>query len=214
MSVRLRLMGMGLVLFVATVFAYARNMPWHWLTCTALGFSWLGDAMLLRYPPIVGRTRDPLTLGMGAFALAQVAYVVAFAWSLSAMPGLHTKVPGMLLGKDLIGSLLPVFLLFGVLCWVLLVFRTQQGRAVKVAVLLYGELLCAMAAYATAAAFTGVNLVWSLPLGGILFIISDGVIAAHTFQGRFANEKRYEIIVWATYVPAQLLLLLGMSLLH
>ena len=44
---------------------------------------------------------------------------------------------------------------------------------------------------------------------GLLFLVSDGLIAAHVFRGVVADERRYDAMVWATYAPAQLLMLWG-----
>lgn len=214
MLVRVKLLLMGLLCLAAVYFASARGHAWHWLVCAALGLSWLGDAMLAHYPPVAGKVRDPFIAGMGFFALAHMAYIAAFALSLSGMPLLRMRIPGALLGSELIPGLLPVYLLLGLLFWVLFILRTPQPGPVKAAVLVYAELLCAMGAFACGASFTGVSFVWLLPLGGLLFIVSDGVIALHVFHDRIESERRYEAAVWCTYLPAQVLLLLGTSFLY
>ncbi len=209
MAVRVKLTGMALVLLASVILAWARGLPWHWLVCAALGFSWLGDAMLGYYPPVIGKIRDPFVTGMGMFSLAQITYTIAFGISLSQMPQRHMRLPGAILGADIIGSLLPVYLLAGVFFWAVTALKSKRPWPLKIAALVYAELVCIMAAYACAAAFTGTTFVWPLILGGLLFIASDGVIALRIFQERFPNDLRYEIAVWVTYVPAQLCLLLG-----
>ncbi|MCL1963897.1 MAG: lysoplasmalogenase [Firmicutes bacterium] len=215
MRKKLKLIGMGVLFFIAFVLACVRGHAWHWLVCLALGLSWVGDANMACVQPHGEGEIDPSFLkGMGAFALAQIAYIAAFATSLAGVPALHARVPGNAVGAELIGAMLPIYLLAGLLFWVLIVLKAEQPFSLKAAVLVYAMLLWAMAACACAAAFMGTKVVWPLILGGTLFIVSDGSIAAHEFQGRIADAKRYEIIVWGTYVPAQILLMLGASWLY
>ncbi len=211
MAVKAKLLLMGLMLVIAATFAYARRMPWHWLVCTALGFSWLGDALLSRYPPIAGRLKDTFVPGMGMFAAAQICYIILLNMAMRAMPTLHMPKPGYPLGADVIGTVLPIYWLAVTLFWLMMILRTDKPKDLKIAALVYGLLLSTMGAYALAAAFTGTGIVWVLPLGGLLFMISDGIIALRIFQGTFQRDTVYEIAVWGTYVPAQLCLLFGVS---
>lgn len=214
MVVRLKLTGIGILVALAFVLACAYGYSWHWLVFAALVFSWVGDAMLARFDPVSRLAHDPFIAGMSSFAAAQVLYTAAFSRSLAGMPALHYRLPGSTLGSELIGRLLPVFLLAGVLFWVLAVYRARRPAYLKVFALIYACLLCCMAAYACAAAFTGVGFVWPLPVGGILFMVSDGCIGTHIFQDKLSEERRYDAAVWGTYFPAQVLLLLGASWLH
>ncbi len=214
MATRAKLAGMGLVLALSVVLAIAGGRTWHWLVCAALGFSWVGDAMLAHYPPIAGRIRDPFIAGMASFACAQAVYIAAFRASLFGMPPLHMRIPGSLIGIEIVGLLLPVYLLAALVFWTFSVLRAERAWALKAGTLVYALLLAAMAAYACAAAFTGVSFVWPLPLGGVLFLISDAWIALRIFQNRFPSETKYQWAVWGTYVPAQLCLLLGTALLY
>lgn len=212
--VKIKLSLTGALLLVSVMLAAMRGHPWHWLVCAALGVSWVGDAMLSRYWPVAGLVPDPFIGGMGAFAVAQVLYIIAFAKSLAGMPEIHLAYPGWITGLSLVDNLLPVYLLIGLMFWVWIVLRTDRDWTLKIGTLVYCCLVTAMAAVACAAAFTGVSIVWPLPLGGLLFIASDMVIAVHLFQEKIASEKRYEAIVWGTYFPAQLLLMLGASWLY
>lgn len=211
---RLKLVALGILLAVGLVIALRIGHAWQWFACLALAFSWLGDVFLARYEPLAHRVKDPFLSGMLCFAIAQIAYIVAFWRSLLGMPALHAQVPGLPLGIDVLPMVLPAYLLLGALCWVWMIFRTQQPTVMKVATLLYALLLCTMGGFACAAAFTGATIVWPLMLGGALFMVSDGAIAAHAFAGRMPNEKRYELLVWGTYLPAQILLLVGISWLY
>ncbi len=214
MATGLKLFLTGSLVVVSLVSAILRGYAWHWLLFAGLFVSFFADAMLAEYPPVARKVRDPFVAGMGLFSVVQVLYCAAFWKSIVGMPALYMRKPGAILGMDFVGSLLPVYLLFGVLFWVLVVFRSQKPLEFKVAVLLYAELLSAMAALACAAAFAGIVFAWPLILGGTLFMVSDALIALNLFQDRFPDRVRYERAVWATYFPAQLLLCLGASWLY
>lgn len=215
MIVRLKLACMGLVLAFAVVVALQIGHAWQWFVCLALLLSWLGDALLARVRIFTARLPvDPFIAGMGAFALAQIAYIIAFWKSLQGMPLLNARFPGLAIGMEILPWVLPVYLLVGLLCWTLFVFRANRTADLKIASLVYCCLLCAMGAFAFSAAFTGVITVWPLMLGGLLFMVSDGFIAARVFADKLPSDRAYEIMVWGTYLPAQILLALGTSWLY
>lgn len=214
MFVKVKLIAMAVLLVIALFFAFAIGYSWQWLVCAAVLFSWLGDMLLARFEPLASKVHDPFIAGMGSFAVAHIMYCIAFSRSMSGMPALHVRTPGMYYGIELIGMLLPVYLLIGLFFWVWIVFRSKQTWDIKIATLLYCLLLSGMAACAAAAACTGVSFVWPLMTGGILFMISDGFIAAHIFADKLLRPKQYEIAVWGTYLPAQILLVLGASRLY
>lgn len=207
--VRVKLIAMAMLVGISIFIAFAAGQPWHWIVVLALAFSWCGDALLARWPPLAQNVSDPFVAGMGMFALAQISYVTAFALSIAKMPQLRSALPGQYVGAQIWGALLPVYVLAGVLFWALAVMRSNQPGDLKGATLVYAVLLSAMAGLAASAAFTGTTVSWMLIVGGLLFMVSDGCIAAHLFQGRLQNNRTYEIAVWGTYFPAQLLLLLG-----
>lgn len=210
----IKLCSMGILLAIGIVFGFAIRHPWQWVVCLALLFSWLGDALLAHFEPLTRKMSDPFIAGMGAFALAQISYIIAFNLSIRAMPTLHKPTPGMYLGADVLGLILPVYILFGLLFWMLIVLRSPRTWDLKIAALVYCCLLCTMGGFAASAAFTGTAVIWQLIAGGILFIVSDGIIAARVFGDRFENERRYDMLVWATYLPAQILLLIGTGRLY
>jgi len=214
LSAKVKLTVTGLLMAAAAAVAGLRQAPWHFLVCTALGFSWFGDALLAGYRPIVGRIRDPFVAGMAAFACAQVAYIMAFRRSMTGMPLRHARIPGEYLGAEVLPGLLLLFLLIGLLFWVVVVFRSPEPAILRGATLAYGLLVSAMAAHAASAAFTGSVFAWPLLFGGVLFLVSDCAIALNIFGRRLQDVKVFEAIVWGTYLPAQALLLLGTSWLY
>lgn len=214
MRIRWKLTLSGCVVIMSLLFAFALGHSWHWLVFLAMVFSWIGDAMLARFTPIARHASDPFIAGMGAFAVAQLLYCVAFYQSFAGMQQLHMRVPGEIIGAELLPVLLPVYILAGALYWVWTVLRSDKPWDLKIATLVYCVLVCTMAAFAACATFTGVSFVWPLMLGGVLFMISDGCIGAHIFRNRLQKERRYDIVVWATYMPAQVLLVIGTSWLY
>ncbi len=216
MSTRIKLTASGLVAAAGLFLAFAYGHPWHWLVFVALVFSWFGDALLAGFAPLVRRigSVDPFLCGMGAFALAQLTYAIAFGRSLFDVPLLHMGIPGYPLGIQILPWALPVYILAGVFFWVWTAFRSDKPGVMKYAVLAYCVLLTSMGALAFSAAFTGYSFAWPLPLGGVLFILSDGVIAQRIFRGKFPSDRQYEGLVWGTYLPAQILLMIGVTWLN
>lgn len=166
--------------------------PW---VLAALGFGLVGDVSLL-----VARDGDlmlagdgepdvPLLVGLGAFLLGHVCYVVGFVRS-----GVH-PVPllaGVLVAGGIAGLTLPQ-VLRGAL--------SAAGRTFAVVVAGYAAVLATMAAFAA-----GTQLV-ATAIGGVLFLLSDTLIA----RGRFvAPVPRGPLLVIVSYHLAQFLLVLGL----
>jgi hypothetical protein len=158
--------------------------------------------------------RDPFIVGMVSFAIAQVFYIFAAANSVFNIEKIHMRLPGYMVGYEILPNVLPIYLLLGIFVWALIVARGTRPMPLKIMALVYSELVCAMAAYAFCASFPGFGFVWQLAAGGFLFVLSDGAIAARVFRDRFVSERFYEALVWGTYLPAQLFLLLGFARLH
>lgn len=126
---------------------------------------------------------------LGAFLIAHVCYVVAL-WPTrgQSLLGRRAAVPYLLLG------------LAGVL-----VLAPAAGLALAAPVTAYAALLTLMAVLAAAAGRVGV-------LGGLLFMLSDLVLGLGIFAVDLPDGLQ-TLVVIGTYVPAQVLLLLGTLLL-
>jgi uncharacterized membrane protein YhhN len=154
------------------------------LLLAALLASWLGDSV----PRLLDG--DAAVVAMVAFfLLAQVAYVAAF----------RRYVEDSVLRQRRF-LLLPYQLLV-----VLLIVVCALGAGVLApAVVVYGLCLGAMAVLAT-----GVHpFAWA---GGVLFLVSDGLIALDAFATGLPGDLQ-DVVVMATYVVAQLLLVGGVLL--
>jgi len=150
------------------------------LTLGALGASWLGDTV----PRFLDG--DPAFLAMvGFFLVAQVAYLVAF----------RPYVGDSILRRDRAW-----LAAYGVVVVTMMAICLPGAGVLAPAVLVYGLCLGAMAVLAT-----GVDrLAW---VGGAFFLVSDGLIAIDAFSG--LDLPAHDVSVMATYVVAQLLLVLG-----
>jgi uncharacterized membrane protein YhhN len=150
------------------------------LAVVALGLSWLGDTA----PDVVPEDLQFLTM-LGFFLLAHVVYLVAF-WPL--------RHDGVLSGRR-------VLLLPYLAALVVLVGACAPGAGdLLVPVVLYGTCLTAVAVLATFDAVAAV--------GGVLFIVSDSLIALNAFVDGYALPG-HGFWVMLTYVAAQALLAVG-----
>ncbi|MDR1598957.1 MAG: lysoplasmalogenase [Oscillospiraceae bacterium] len=188
-------------LFAATLaLAVTRHAAVYWLALAAVAFSWLGDATLGGFKPLTGYLGDPSLFGLGFFAAGHLCYIAAFAAYLRLWPQPGFRTLAMVAAFAAAAAALWYFL-----CW-------QSGQAVplRVASLAYALVIFIMAgmAWSSAARLVGtVRFIWPLALGSVLFIISDGLIALDWF--RDWSFPWQGAAVWATYAPAQSLLVIG-----
>ena len=150
------------------------------LTLVALGGSWLGDTA----PRFLDG--DPAFLAMvGFFLVAQVAYIAAFR---------------PYAGDSILRQSRPWLAAYGVVVVAMMALCLPGAGVLAPAVLVYGLCLGTMAVLAT-----GVDrLAW---VGGAFFLVSDGLIAIDAFSD--LDLPAHDVSVMATYVVAQLLLVLG-----
>ena len=154
------------------------------LTLVALGCSWVGDTA----PDLTGGDAAFLVM-VGAFLLAQVAYIAAF-W-----PDRRRSV--LLVRRPLLTAYV---LAVAALVWAC----APHAGPLLVPVLVYGLCLGAMAVLAT-----GVHP--AAGVGGGLFLVSDGLIALDAFAPGY-HLAHHGFWVMLTYVLAQALLVLGVVL--
>lgn len=154
------------------------------LVLLALGLSWLGDTL----PRFAEEGSDlGFALMLGAFLLAQLAYVAAF------LP----------FASRSIARTRPVLLAPYLLALVLLVAVTAGGAgALLPAVVLYGVAIVAMAVLAT-----GLDRVAAT--GAIVFLVSDALIALRAFAG--LELPLHGVWVMLTYVLGQALLVAAVA---
>jgi uncharacterized membrane protein YhhN len=149
------------------------------LFALGLGLSWLGDTL----PRFLEGQAQFLAM-LGAFLLAQGVYALAL-WPLR--------------GDSLLVR--PLAALPYLLAAVVIVALCAPGAgALLPALVVYAAAICAMAVLATALGPRGA-------IGGAVFVLSDALIALDTFG--VLTLPAHAVWVMATYVAAQLLLVLG-----
>lgn len=154
----------------------------------ALFFSWLGDLFL------IPEGSQFFVTGIAAFWLTQIIYCRLMLKHLG---------DGLLRQLKKKKALLPLLLLGGYLCFMLLLMSPQLGP-LQVPVSLYAATL-------TVTGFLGVLIALEketktalhLASGCLLFVISDSMIA---FDAFYFKQKVFGPWVMATYIPAQFLI--------
>lgn len=162
----------------------------------AMTLGLFGDLALAR----LLRLSQPELVGVAGFGLGHACYCVAIL-AYASRAGLTALLP-MIVG-------LVIWWVVGVGCWYLAVWRGNEPTPLHWATLIYALLLSTTAGLAS-----GIGLQWSslLPIaaGGALFVSSDLLIAAD-MSGEIRLPAR-DILVWATYGPAQMLIVYGLVL--
>lgn len=138
-----------------------------WLTAAGITLSWLGDILLYNF-----------VVGLIFFLVAHLAYIPVFMvtfperrmrwWSLAYVA------------------------VFGALVWVL----APHLGDLLVPVIVYGVVLCAMAAVASKGN-------WQTALGGALFLASDSILALNRFHPDDVIPWNSGFLVMVTYLAAQ-----------
>lgn len=164
---------MVLLLAWAVTADAAPGAPVGWVVA-ALALSLVGDVALLPRP-------DAFIVGLGAFLLGHLAYVVALASAAST-------------GPSLVGVLLvvPAALLVG--RRIAMAAGRSHGPVLAGAVVVY---VCAVGATAVLAVGTGM---WPVVVGGMLFAASDGILGWNRFVAPLPHGR---VAVHVTYHLAQ-----------
>ena len=176
---------------------YSCNFPHMALAVLlALGFSWLGDILLLR-------SSFPFLLaGIGGFAMAHIFYIIHM------MAGLLLAPPSMLL-------LIIVGLVYLLISTALSVYLKDKVRPVlqgaSGAIPVYAGLLASLAICAVVFGLSTKSASgWLLIVGANLFMLSDSLLSLELF----VRKTRYgDLMVMLTYGLAQLAIIWGFGLL-
>lgn len=176
------------------------GMAWLWclqapapfpvLIAAGMTLGLLGDGILAGVAP------GGLPAGMGAFGLGHVAYIAALVMLAGSLdlPAAGIAVAWL------------VLLAIGAAGWYLLIARGQRLGLLHWFALPYALLLASTAGAGTGLALQAPSL-WPLALGGLLFLVSDAVLAARRF--RSADFPLVEDLIWLTYGPAQACIVFG-----
>jgi uncharacterized membrane protein YhhN len=191
-AVQLRLFRVEYVLKPATIVLLAIAVaasdlgdPKPWVI-GALAFGLIGDVGLMLSS---GRTDPPFLAGLGAFLIGHIWYVVAFA--VSGLRGLHL-LAGLLVVAGVAGLLLPR---------VLRGAARSAGPGFATLVGGYAAVLSTMTVLAVGTGFV------ETAVGGVLFLVSDTLIAHDRFVARVPHGP---LLVIVTYHLAQFLIVIGL----
>lgn len=162
-------------------------VPLRWLT-VGLVFAWAGDLLLM------GDSDATFALGLAAFLVMQVCYLVAFL-----------RVPGPGLVRAWPIAVVPYALI-----WVVLTVLVWPGAGgMRIPVLVYGAVLVTMALGALDLVLRmPQDLAWRVAAGAVLFVLSDALIAVTAF-GPLTESVQASAAVMATYTAAQGLIVSG-----
>ncbi len=171
--------GLGVGLLALLAATQARSRD-GWLFATVMGFGALGDVLLdLRFEA-----------GVAAFAVGHIVAILLYRRNRRAGLPFSRRAFAALIA--ITGTILPFFLI-------------DADDPMLLGLVLYSLLLTLMAAAAWLSRFpralTGV--------GALLFVFSDGLIAARF--GPLAGAVWVALGIWATYYLGQLMIFLGVS---
>lgn len=165
------------------------------LAALGMTFGLLGDLFMARLVP----ARNPVIGGIGAFGVGHVCYVACFLlWGVSFAAG------GA--GSRLLAW--AAWLLLGLAGWYWIVFRPAPPSALHWAALPYTLLLATTAGVATGLALAAPPMI-PLAAGAALFLLSDLILATQLFNN--AHFPLISDVVWLTYGPGQMLIVLAMA---
>ncbi len=193
----------GGMTLLAVFLALLARKPWSLPAALAMAVSTLGDALLAGYPSCFRPVKDRLTKGGLVFFAAHCLFILAL----------------ILLSGQSVRALLPDFaipaLIFASLAAAhgyLFYFRagSAEPRAFFAASMAYLLLVGMHAAMAVCVFTQKGGALWLNVAGTLLFFLSDAILLARKYVP--SDENRTSFLVWLTYVPAQLCLILGFFL--
>jgi uncharacterized membrane protein YhhN len=160
------------------------------LITLGMAASFVGDLIMAEYI----RTPNRVMFGILAFGVAHGLYIAGYLSARRAL-GLEAGVAGW--------GAIAVFLLIGLAAWALVVRSPHVPTALNYGALGYTLLLSGMTGLAAALALAAPRL-WTLPLGAVLFLASDTILANQVFRKR--NWFLVNDVVWVLYICGQALI--------
>ncbi|WP_068773384.1 lysoplasmalogenase [Paenibacillus sp. FJAT-26967] len=155
-----------------------------------MAWSFIGDLTMAGLIPM----RHRLIGGMATFAVAHGFYIAAFTAALN-----NEGVSVLNTGLILAGVIYLVLLIAG---WLRYIRNLQAPYGYNAGAFVYGLWISIMASVAVALAWGLGAAHWVTALGGLLFVISDFIIAVVTIGAKPFRHNAYW--VWLTYVGAQM----------
>lgn len=187
---------------LALVLALLARKPACWLAALAMAVSTVADALLAGHPKPFAPVRHKLIKGGLVFFAAHIVYIIAliritgqraeallpFFWGPFAVFAALAALHGALFYAPARARVSPVF--FAAALFYLLTVSVHAGAAFGV--------------------WTQTGRCFLNTAGTVLFFLSDAVLLARRY-GAVGYERATDVI-WLTYIPAQLCLMLGFYL--
>lgn len=193
------------MLVLSAVLMCATNRAWGSIAFLGMLLSWVADAMLAQFPqPLTRLKSKSFFIGAMLFVAAHVCYIVCMM-----MMGQAGAYPGL---PD---AYILIAIPFALLCvghWVKY-FRheeSQRNIGFSIAASSYLLLVGVMATFAIRLFILSGYRYWALPLGALLFFVSDCVLVRREYRKSATRFTPY--VIWGTYISAQLLLMAGLYL--
>lgn len=188
---------------LAVILALVIRRPYGYLAALAMAVSTLGDGLLAGYPKVFAPVRDRLIKGGLIFLAAHILYILALILAsgreFKALLA-HFWVP------------FAVFAALTVLHGLVFYFRASSRPPFSFFLAAFFYLLT-VAVHAAAAVCvcgqTGGRFFLNI-VGAILFFLSDAILLASKYGADLG--RRVTDLIWFTYAPAQLCLILGFFL--
>ena len=180
-----------------------RLKPWSGWALGAMLASWVADAFLAKYPPVLGRIKQGFFVGAILFALAHVGYAAASVMILRSL--------GLPFSWWQFSAVMAIFALCVLAHFLLFARSSKHSRGFTLAACSYLLVVGAMSALAVRVCAETAWRVWLLPIGACLFFLSDCILVVREYR-RAHEIPAYHRAIWATYMSGQLLLQLGLWL--
>lgn len=199
-STILKLCVSGLLVVCAAIPALLRGGAFTLWILAGMALGAHGDVCLAGIPAVNRLYRQPFLVGAASFLLGHVCYITAFR---TGARGVSPSF-AVLFGASLL------YMVAAYLVWALCVRGSRKPPGVRYGALAYGLVLAAMAVCALAFSLrrSGAYALWWTPaVGGVLFMLSDTLIAVKDMKG--GRIPAADTWIWLTYAPAQALIVLS-----
>ena len=180
------LMPLLLAWALTITFFFHMSGSWQMWLVVGLIFSWLGDLALMETSEVW------FMAGLGAFAIAQIAYILMFG-----------RIRGVSLVRAWKIAVIPYLII-----WIVINVWITPGD-LRIPVLMYSALLVTMALCALNISLSLYSPWRFVPaIGAVSFMISDSLIALKEFNGLGISQS----VIMGTYVVGQAMIVGGVVL--
>ena len=166
------------------------------LFAIGMTFGFLGDLFMAKLIPIGNHVLG----GIASFGVGHIVYIFGLIQASNQFNFTDRLIQGI--------SLI-TWLILALILWYVIVFRASEKSLLHKASLPYAILLATTAGLATGLALQSSAFILTA-IGAGLFLLSDLILATELFNG--AKWKYIGDVVWLTYGPSQMLIILGIPI--